>query len=153
MAGTVVVDTLQADSTSTLVLKNGVANTPPTIKDNAGTEIGTFCRAWVNFNGTTVTSPASMTGVRGSFNVSSILDNGVGDYTINFTTAMPDANYSTVCTVTPSGTLSQSVGVAEENSVNRTKSTTSVPVSAQLVNTGTAAQAFDSQSFSVAIFR
>jgi hypothetical protein len=93
MAGTVVADTLQADSTSTLVLKNGVANTPPTIQDSAGTQIGTFCRAWVNFNGTTVTNPASMTGVNGSFNVSSVLDNGTGDYTVNFTTAMPDANY------------------------------------------------------------
>jgi hypothetical protein len=94
MAGIVVADTLQAASTSTLVLKNGVANTPPTVQDSAGTQIGTFCRAWVNFNGTTVTNPASMTGVRGSFNVSSILDNGTGDYTVNFTTAMPDANYS-----------------------------------------------------------
>lgn len=44
MAGTVVADTLQADSTSTLVLKNGVANTPPTIQDSAGTQIGTFDR-------------------------------------------------------------------------------------------------------------
>jgi len=96
MAGTVVADTLQAASTSTLVLKNGVANTPPTVQDSAGTQIGTFCRAWVNFNGTTVTNPASMTGVRGSFNVSSILDNGVGNYTVNFTTAMPDANYAVV---------------------------------------------------------
>ena len=94
MAGTVVADTLQAASTSTLVLKNGVANTPPTIQDSAGTQIGTFCRAWVNFNGTTVTNPASTTGIRGSFNVSSILDNGTGDYTVNFATAMPDANYS-----------------------------------------------------------
>lgn len=94
MAGTVVADTLQAASTSTLVIKNGVANTPPTIQDSAGTQIGTFCRAWVNFNGTTVTNPASMTGVRASFNVSSILDNGTGDYTVNFSTAMPDANYT-----------------------------------------------------------
>jgi hypothetical protein len=99
MAGTVVADTLQAASTSTLVLKNGVANTPPTIQDSAGTQIGTFCRAWVNFNGTLVTNPASMTGVRASFNVSSILDNSAGDYTINFTTALPDANY---CPVTQS---------------------------------------------------
>jgi hypothetical protein len=46
------------------------------------------CRAWVNFDGTgTVT-------IRASGNVSSITDNGTGDYTVNFTTAMPDANYS-----------------------------------------------------------
>lgn len=90
MAGTVVADTLQADSTSTLVIKNGVANTPPTIQDSAGTQIGTFCRAWVNFNGTGTVA------IRSSFNVTSITDNGVGTYTVNMTTAMPDANYAPV---------------------------------------------------------
>jgi hypothetical protein len=88
MAGTIVADQLEAASTSTLVLKNGVANTPPTIQDSGGVEIGTFCRAWVNFNGT------STVAIRASFNVSSITDNGTGDYTVNFTTAMADANYS-----------------------------------------------------------
>jgi hypothetical protein len=90
MAGTVVADTLQADSTSTLVLKNGVANTPPTVQDSAGTQIGTFCRAWVNFNGTGTVA------IRASFNVSSITDNGTGNYTVNYTTSMPDVNYSFV---------------------------------------------------------
>jgi hypothetical protein len=47
-----------------------------------------MCRAWVNFDGTG--TPA----IRGSGNVSSITDNGVGDNTINFITSMPDANYS-----------------------------------------------------------
>jgi hypothetical protein len=46
------------------------------------------CRAWVNFNGTGTVA------IRGSGNVSSVTDGGTGDYTINFTTAMPDANYS-----------------------------------------------------------
>ena len=46
------------------------------------------CRAWVNFNGTGTPS------IRKSGNVSSITDNGVGNYTINFTLFMPDANYS-----------------------------------------------------------
>ncbi len=97
MAGTIVADTIQAASTSTLVLKNGVANTPPTIQDSAGTQIGTFCRAWVNFDGTGTFSPnPSTTKIRASFNVTSITDNGTGDYTVNFTNAMPDANYS-VC--------------------------------------------------------
>lgn len=44
-------------------------------------------RAWVNFNGTGTVA------IRAAGNVSSITDNGTGDYTINFTTAMPDANY------------------------------------------------------------
>jgi hypothetical protein len=46
------------------------------------------CRAWVNFNGTGTVA------IRASGNVSSITDNGTGDYTANFTTAMPDVNYS-----------------------------------------------------------
>jgi hypothetical protein len=45
------------------------------------------CRAWVNFNGTGTVS------IRASGNVSSITDNGVGNYRVNFATAMPDANY------------------------------------------------------------
>jgi len=52
------------------------------------TEQGQLCKAWVNFNGT------STVAIRASYNVSSITDNGTGDYTVNFTTAMPDANYS-----------------------------------------------------------
>jgi hypothetical protein len=94
MAGTIVADTIQAASTSTLVLKNGVANTPPTIQDSAGTQIGTFCRAWVNFDGTTNTG--GFCTIRASFNVTSVADNGTGTYTVNLTNAMPDANYSVV---------------------------------------------------------
>ena len=47
-------------------------------------------KAWVNFNGT------STPDIRGSFNVTSITDNGTGDYTVNFTNALTDANYSAV---------------------------------------------------------
>jgi hypothetical protein len=45
-------------------------------------------RAWVNFDGTGTVA------IRASYNVASITDNGTGQYTVNFTTAMPDANYS-----------------------------------------------------------
>jgi hypothetical protein len=47
-------------------------------------------RAWVNFNGTGTVA------IRASGNVTSITDGGVGIYTINFTTAMPDSNYGIV---------------------------------------------------------
>jgi len=50
------------------------------------------CRAWVNFNGTGTVA------IRASGNVSSITDNGTGNYTINFTTAMSDVNYATIGT-------------------------------------------------------
>ena len=46
------------------------------------------CRAWVNFNGTGTVA------IRASGNVSSITDNGTGDYTVNFTTAMVDTSYA-----------------------------------------------------------
>ena len=54
---------------------------------------GMLCRAWVNFDGT-----ATVAGnyIRASYNVSSITDNGTGDYTVNFTTSMPDTNYAVV---------------------------------------------------------
>jgi len=45
-------------------------------------------RAWVNFNGTGTVA------IRASGNVTSITDNGAGDYTVNFTNALPDVNYS-----------------------------------------------------------
>jgi len=61
----------------------------PTI---SGTAPLYMCRAWVNFNGTGTVA------IRASGNVSSITDNGVGNYRVNFTTAMPDANYAPVGT-------------------------------------------------------
>lgn len=70
------------------------------------------CRAWVNFNGTGTVA------IRGSGNVTSITDNGTGTYTINFTTAMPDANYSAVLTCNESaggsgtGVLARMTGTA-----------------------------------------
>jgi len=63
------------------------------------------CRAWVNFNGTGTVA------IRASGNVSSITDNGTGDYTVNMTTALPDANYSAVaaCTTNSSFSVQQTV--------------------------------------------
>jgi hypothetical protein len=55
------------------------------------------CRAWVNFNG-----EGTLT-ILESGNVSSITDNGIGEYTVNFTTAMPDADYSATGIATYNG--------------------------------------------------
>lgn len=62
-----------------------------TLQDVAGTgqpAMSGAAKAWVNFNGTGTVA------IRASFNVSSITDTSTGDYTINFTTAMPDTNYA-----------------------------------------------------------
>jgi hypothetical protein len=74
------------------------------------------CRAWVNFNGTGTVA------IRASGNVSSITDNGTGDYTVNFTTAMPDANYSTVASCGRNGTGSGGYLALPADSVAQTAS-------------------------------
>lgn len=51
-----------------------------------------FARAWVNFDGYT----GGGTGITGSSNVTSITRNSTGNYNVNFTTNMPDANYCCV---------------------------------------------------------
>jgi hypothetical protein len=60
------------------------------ILDVSGTAPSYTCRAWVNFNGQGTVS------IRGSGNVSSIADNGTGDYTINYSTGLNDANYAVI---------------------------------------------------------
>jgi len=62
--------------------------TPAALSTASGSAPSYAARAWVNFNGTGTVA------IRASGNVSSITDNGTGDYTVNFATAMPDANYS-----------------------------------------------------------
>jgi hypothetical protein len=87
------------DASITAAKINGVA------KDGSGNNIAVGnppifgCRAWVNFDGTKDTTGAASTSntnrlIRASGNVTSVLRNDPGDYTITFTTAMPDANYS-----------------------------------------------------------
>ena len=77
-------------------LKTGKVKTT-TIADELDTEstavtnvINGSAKAWVNFRGT------STVAIRRDFNVSSLVDSGTGIYIVNFTTAMTDANYSTI---------------------------------------------------------
>jgi len=68
-----------------------------TIQDTNAVEMY-LCKAWVNFNG------SGTVAINASGNVSSITDNGSGSYTVNFTNAMPDANYVVVLTNEETGT-------------------------------------------------
>lgn len=81
MAGALTISTLK-DDTGVLATQNGMTG---------------IAKAWVNFNGTG--TPA----IRSSFNVSSITDNGTGNYTVNYTTAMPNTNYAIIASSTSSG--------------------------------------------------
>jgi len=96
------------------------------------------CRAWVNFNGTGTVA------IRASGNVTSITDNGVGNYTVNFTTAMPDANYSTTGTARSSG-ISNGMALG-----TITPATSSVAVG---TTSGSANASLDTSEVCVAIFR
>lgn len=103
-----------------------------------GVSTAIAARAWVNFNGTGAVA------IRGSSNVSSITDNGVGDYTVNFTTAMPDANYAAFI-------LAGSGGVAAQANITNDmgKTTTSFRFSI----TDTAGAGIDRANVQVVIFR
>ena len=69
-------------------IKTETLSTPSNATVPVDTVVNGTAKAWVNFNGTGTVA------IRRAFNVSSITDNGNGDFTVNFTTAMPDANYS-----------------------------------------------------------
>jgi hypothetical protein len=77
---TATAEAMRIDSTGNLSFNSGYGSSA----------VAYACRAWVNFNGTGTVA------IRGSGNVSSITDNGTGDYTVNFSAAMPDTNYSVV---------------------------------------------------------
>lgn len=77
-----------ATITSAELASHAVDSQTLTLLNASGSAPVYACRAWVNFNGTGTVA------IRASGNVSSITDNGTGDYTVNFTTAMPDTNYS-----------------------------------------------------------
>jgi hypothetical protein len=151
------------DGTSNVVDITRIAGPGLTFSSN-GTEVGRFdsaglfkfnsgygsvataygCRAWVNFNGTGAVA------IRASGNVSSITDNGVGDYSINFTAAMPDANYSVVGTAKiVGGTGGQNIRI--HNDAYTTSVTTSA-VKIQVTNNGNNATA-DSEMVNLTIFR
>lgn len=105
-----------------------------------GLVAGGLCRAWVNFNGTGTVA------IRASFNVASITDNGTGNYTVNFATAMPDSNYCLTLAVRPSSSGTNGRPLIQGTNY----STTSVNV--QNINATDTAY-LDPDIFNVAVFR
>jgi hypothetical protein len=124
-----------------------------TIQDQAGGNASTpdeiysgRAKAWVNFDGTTGTLNQPDVTIRASFNVSSVTDNGTGDYTVTFTNQMSDANYAT------SITSSNSPG---NGLVSFIKSSAAVPTSAavRVECTNVSPTATDNTYMNVIIFR
>jgi len=98
-SGYVEIDAPATAGSNTLTLPTGNGTSGQALQTNGSGALswgpgvandGQLCKAWVNFNGTGTVA------IRASYNVSSITDNGTGNYTVNFTTALADANYSIV---------------------------------------------------------
>jgi len=136
-AANTITESMRIDSSGNLKFNSGFGS--------VGTAYG--CRAWVNFDGTgTVVKNASG-------NVSTITDNGTGDYTLNFTTSMPDTNYVTVAMV-----LNNTYGTASDNSFRgfqtfqNSVATGSIRILSKFVNDVATGQEDEDGCF-VAVFR
>ena len=122
--------------TTTISGTNGV-----TFPDSTSMQTGQqACKAWVNFNGTGTVA------IRAAYNVSSITDNGTGNYIVNFTTAMPDANYGIVAT-TKTGS-SQSGALASLTNVSNPTASAAI-----LLSLTPSVGLADVEYMSVAVFR
>lgn len=138
---TAALDTPASTTTrATLRIRSGVAPTAPNtgdvwfdgtslfMRNGAGTQTVSFgggggATAWVNFNGTGVAA------IRGDAGVSSVADGGVAIYTVNFDTAMPDANYAVTTSAWYEGVAAGAMGVTA-------RATNSVTLKAVATQTG-----------------
>jgi hypothetical protein len=105
------------------------------------------CRAWVNFNGTG--TPA----IRSSGNVTSITDNNAGDYTINITTAFPDANYAVSGAVRNTQTYAQVQCAAVSIAQSTAPTTSALRITTTAIGDGGARVNIDSDYVCVSIIR
>jgi hypothetical protein len=120
--GTVQLDTLQSSSPLT----------PTAFVDSNGTQVGTLCRAWVNFNGTATSGSAT---IRASFNVSSVTVNSGGVFTINLTNALVDTNYA-ISAFARNDQTSNTYGAAVSAFQTGTKTTSALQVFVYYVSPG-----------------
>lgn len=115
------------------------------------------CRAWVNFDGTRneADTGASTNGanvkIRANGNVASVLKNGDGDFTVTFTTALSDANFSAVATANLGNNL---VVVGDVGTHAQSKSTTAYRLVCRYVNfPGSNVPVVNPETVSVQFFR
>jgi hypothetical protein len=122
------VESMRIDSSGNLQFNSGYGS--------VATAYG--CRAWVNFDGTT--SPGT---IQASGNVSSVTRIGTGEFNVNFTTALPDANYSAVG--------SHSSQTSSQSSVSTHRGGTSASVLG--IYCGAGSSTVNPATVSVAVFR
>jgi hypothetical protein len=130
-----------------VITTDDLANNAVTAAKIGTTEQSRLCAAWVNFNGTGTVA------IRAQFNVSSITDNGVGNYTVNFATALADANYSVTATTTTRNALTATTVAEIYDTGTPSINTGSVIVTTSEVSAGLNRNPVDRPVVSVAIFR
>lgn len=109
------------------------------------TEQSQLCKAWVNFDGIGTVS------IRTSYNVSSITDNGIGDYAVNFTNSLVDTDYVTIGLGYGAGTDRANIIKQVGSASDLTKTTSSVGF--QVFRGGSSTTIDDVNSCCVLVFR
>jgi hypothetical protein len=130
MAGTLVISTL-SDGTNSTSATNAIQGS---------------AKAWANFN-------ASAATIRASYNVSSVVRNAVGDYTVNFSNAQVDTNYAVSCTSTNTSSGNGILGPGLYATGVGTGGTSGMTTSSVRLVTKTSSSSFDVDVMSVIIFR
>jgi hypothetical protein len=123
-----------------------------TIQNASGTDspinVPGTAKAWVNFNGTGTVA------IRASYNVSSITDNGTGDYTVNFTNALVDGNYALAGIITSYGNADTGSNNLAIRAASESSAATTMTASAVRVLTGRYAAVMADPSYVlISIFR
>jgi len=106
-----------------------------TVSTSSANVIQGSAKAWVNFNGTGTVA------IRASYNVSSITDNGTGDYTVNFTNALANANYAVA------GMSQQGSGDAAPNGVIALPNPATITTTAVRIIVGTPASGLNDREY------
>ena len=114
-----------------------VSSAAPVFQNSSGTEKGQLGKVWVNLQGDGTAA------IRDSFNVSSITDNGTGNYTVTFSNAMSNDDYCCLVTTRRHAGVTETTG-----SINAALSTGSAIVQSVNLSGGSA----DTQTMCVAIF-
>ena len=120
-----------------------LGSSAPVFQNSSGVEKGQLARAWVNFDG------SGTVAIRDSFNVTSLTDNGTGNYSITYTNAMPDANYAATLSWNIQSVNNRSCGHDSDNYL-----TTGMRVTIEDVNTsyGVGNSRTDCNRICIAIF-
>ena len=144
----------EADLATASVTADKLASNSVTTAKLGSAEQSGLCKAWVNFDGTKDTTGATSTAntnrlIRASNNVTSVLRNGTGDYTVTFTTAMADANYSATF-----GSAVEGASVGGFACINDASIPTASALRIRSVSTGATSTVISDKAYiHVAIFR